>query len=256
MSANLTRAPGAVVTLEEKCRFDLLGFLVLPGVLTAQECAALLGEVHRLEKQKTGDLEKHDQVRIDGLPQRHSVFDLAVGHARLLPYLHEFLEEPQLVNTWAISKGPRADISRWHRGLDSKNYSCINGVIRTKMLNTAWLLTDNNPGEGGLGVLPASHKNNIDLDWPSYRGLTLPGSIEVTGRAGDVVVFSECLIHEGLPKTTPGARTNLYFNHIERSEAQKQFSSPEEAAPYRFAADVRARFNSDQRDLTQWMEQP
>lgn len=243
-----------VVTRVEKCLFDLHGYLILPGVLASDECRAILDVLHRLERAKAEDLATHDQVRIDGLPQKDSAFDLAVAHARVLPYLREFLDDPQLVNTWAISKGPRADISRWHRGLDSKNYSCANGVIRTRMLNTAWLLTDNNAGDGGLGVLPASHKNNIDLDWPSYRGLSLPGAIEVTGRAGDVVIFSECLIHEGLPKSTPGLRTNLYFNHVDFADVRPLFKAPGEDAPFRFAPEIRARFNDDQRALTRWME--
>lgn len=251
--------PALPITAEEKCLFDLRGYLILPGVLAPDECKAILQAVHRLESTKRAAASPpienvNDQIRLDGLPQMDPVFDLAVAHPRVLPYLREFLSVPQLANTWCISKGPTPNAGGWHRALPSTEYSCREGVIRNHILNTAWLLTDNNPGDGGLGILPGSHKNNIELNWANYAGLALPGSVEVTGRAGDVVVFAETLIHTGLPKTTPGIRTNMYYNHCDLYLSGAGFSDPDNLHVYCFPPEVRARFNPEQKELTKWME--
>jgi len=249
------------VTLEEKCLFDLQGFLIIRGVLTPDECATLLAATRRREREELklsggGDAGMEDLAahRLNGMPQIDPVFDIPIAHPRVTPYLREFLAAPQLGNTWSITKGPRAKYAGWHRALPSADYSCRNGQVRTHILNTGWMLTDNPPSSGGLGVLPGSHKNNIELDWAKYEGLTLPGSIEVTGRAGDVVVFSECLIHTGLKKTTPGLRTNLYCNYSDLYLSGAALSDPANLHVYCFTPELRSRFNAEQKEITKWME--
>lgn len=241
------------VTHVERVFFDLHGFIIVPSVLTPDECGRMIEIIRKLERDKADDLAKHDQVRLDGMPQMDPIFDIAVGHPRIMPYLREFLDRPQLANTWCITKGPRANLSSWHRGFKPTDYSCRDGVIRTRCLNSGWLLTDNNHGDGGLGVLPASHKNNLDLDWAKYPGLSLPGSVEVVGKAGDVVLFSECLIHTGLPKSTPGYRTNLYYNHCDLNLVGANLSDATNLHIYSFPQRVRDRFTKEQLELTAWM---
>ena len=48
-----------------------------------------------------------------------------------------------------------------------------------------------------------------------YRGRDLPGAVRVTGKAGDMVMFSETLLHTGATKSSSRQRTNLYFNYID-----------------------------------------
>ena len=75
-------------------------------------------------------------------------------------------------------------------------------------------MTDNGPEDGCVVAVPGSHKNNIDIDWASYKNYQMPGALAITGKAGDVFLFSEAVMHNGLPKTTEGLRTNLYFNYV------------------------------------------
>ena len=50
------------------------------------------------------------------LPRLDPVIDGLIAHPAILPYLKEFMGEPQLVNTWAISKLDAAVYSRaFHR---------------------------------------------------------------------------------------------------------------------------------------------
>ena len=98
----------------------------------------------------------------------------------------------------------------------------------------------------------------IDLDLADYRGRELPGTMRVTGKAGDVVMFSETLLHTGTAKTTDGHRTNLYINYIEATynPAMRELLAGNQGNVnhYVFPPEVRSRFDDTQRELTQWME--
>jgi ectoine hydroxylase-related dioxygenase (phytanoyl-CoA dioxygenase family) len=157
------------------------------------------------------------------------------------------------VNTWSISKSRGASPGGWHRGLDPTNYNFRSGTIRTRMLNVIYFLTDNGPEDGCVVAIPGSHKCNLDLDWHKYKGLEMPGSVPVIGKAGDVFLFSETTIHDGLPKTTEGRRINLYYNYTMRDFNVMTYS-PEHNHHFCMPAAIRARFTPQQRDATRWME--
>ena len=91
------------------------------------------------------------------------------------------------------------------------------------------------------------------MAWRDYQGLDMPGATPVTGEAGDVLLFSEIMIHDGLPKTTTGTRTNLYFNNV-HAHYNVMMREPHNAHHFYFHAEIRARFSEQQCDLTRWME--
>jgi len=126
------------------------------------------------------------------------------------------------------------------------------------MLNCVYMLTENRPDDGCLVVVPGAHKSEIDLPMAEYCDRELPGTLRVTGKPGDVLMFSETLLHTGAPKTTDGSRTNLYFNYIDATYnvAMRELLAGDEGNinHYVFPPEVRARFDDTQRELTQWME--
>ena len=258
------------ITQEERFLFDLQGFLVLRNVLSSMECAGLLQVLSDLEEREyaddwiasldpghppraTKETNRGDQVRLNGLPRLDAVFDHLIDHPRILPYLNEFVGEPQLINTWSISKFQGAEPGGYHRGVQPTDHTYRDGVIRTRMLNTVYFLTENGPDDGCLVAVPGVHKCNIDLNWRDYRGLDLPGSVALTGEPGDVVIFSEAVIHDGLPKTTANTRSNLYYNYV-HAHYNVMTREPRNCHHFYFPPDIRNRFTQGQRDLTAWME--
>jgi len=259
-----------VVTPEEQFLFDLQGFLLLKNVLSPEECGRFLAILEKLEAQphddrarqeshnKTGrpsqpTLEKAPgQTRLNGLLRLDPAFDALIAHARIAPYLEAFVESPQLANTWSITKSQGHGGGGWHRGVEPTHYHVRNGKLRTSMLNVIWFLTDNGPEDGCVVALPGGHKSNFDLKWSAYRGLAMPGAQAVTGKAGDVFLFSETVLHNGLPKTTPGTRTNLYYNYVGK-EINVMTYSPEHNFHFCMPDSIRARFNEKQRAFTEWM---
>ena len=258
------------VSIEDKFLFDLQGFLVVPGVLAPAECERLLASLRQLEAQDyedawqealgpgpagrpTREQNRVHQVRLNGLPRLDAAFDGLIDHPRALPYLHEFVGAAQLINTWSISKEQGAQPGGWHRGVPTADYACSRGRISSRMFNMVYFLTDNGAEDGCVVALPGSHKSNFELAWNDYPGLQLPGALPVVGRAGDLLFFSEAVIHDGLAKTTPGRRSNLYFNYA-HAHYNVMAREPRNRHHFYLPPQVRQRFTETQLELTQWME--
>ena len=260
------------VTAEEKFLFDIQGFLILRGAIDADLAAALDRAVvdnEALDHDESWadglpvvkaqhfikDTNVEHQVRLNGLPRLDPVFDRLIGHPAILPYLKEFMGEPQLVNTWSISKYAGRQATGWHNGLPTEEYTVRDGVIRSPMLNVVTMLTPNHPGDGCFVVIPGSHKKNLALDHQRWgtAGLDTPGAIEVTGDPGDVMIFTEALTHAGAAKTTARRRTTLQYNHVHRNRACPMWDH-HNARHYWMSPSIRARFTAAQRDLTRWMD--
>ena len=255
---------------EDRFLFDLQGFIALRGVLSPAECEKLLTALRGLEAQEyedswqerlsggikgrpTKETNVPHQVRLNGLPRLDDAFDLAIAHPAVMPYLNTLVGEPQLINTWSISKSKHTPQGGWHRGVPTSDYSYTRGLIRSRMLNTVYFLTENGPEDGSVVALPGSHKSNMDLTWSQYEGLDMPGAQVVIGAPGDVLLFSEAVMHTGLSKTTDGMRSNLYYNYV-HAHYNVVMREPGNRYHFHFPPDVRKRFTTVQRDMTRWME--
>lgn len=259
------------VTEEDRFLFDLQGFLILRGAIEADLVDALDAAIVENEaidhdeswaegipvvhgQHYTKDTNVENQVRLNGLPRLDPVFDKLIAHPSYLPYLKAFMGEPQLVNTWSISKYEGRSATGWHHGLPVDEYTVRDGAILSPMLNVVTMLTPNHPGDGCFTVIPGSHKKNFTLDRERWgqSGLDTPGAIEITGDPGDVMLFTEALTHAGATKTTKRRRTTLQYNHVHLYRASPMWDH-HNARHYWMPPSVRQRFTPEQRALTRWM---
>jgi hypothetical protein len=260
----------AIPSDRDRFLFDIQGFLLLEGVLSPDEVLAYRGLVRRLEQREYDDAWMGSQrgapeakpqptregspprLRLNGLLRLDDAFHALIDHPRVLPYLEAFMDAPQVINTWSITKALDAWTGGWHRGMPASHYSVRNGRITTSMLNVVWFLDDNGPEDGCMVAVPGSHKNGIDLDLSTIPHDQMPGARPVVGKAGDVFLFSESVFHDGLRKSTPGTRTNLYFNYGALHFNVMTFS-PEHNRHYCMPPEVRSRFSAKQREMSRWM---
>ena len=78
----------------------------------------------------------------------------------------------------------------------------------------AWQLADVNPGDGGLSLIPGSHKCNFTCPPEMKRYEMYQEHIrQITGKAGDVVIFTEATTHGTLPWTADHQRRSLLFRY-------------------------------------------
>ena len=89
-----------------------------------------------------------------------------------------------------------------HRGSFADQYA--NGKMRCGLVVFAFMLCDVDEGDGGLVVVPGSHKSNYpsagvftqkgDFDSELARPVHNPGV-----KAGDLLIFNEATLHGTLP---------------------------------------------------------
>lgn len=260
----------AVVTDEDRFLFDLQGFILLRGAMAQKDVKEMLAALHELEAQKQDDShwrkprpdgkesqatrqEIPGQLRINGLLRLSNAFDRLIDYPSIFPYLQAFMNRPQIGNTWSISKSQGTETGSWHRGTSPDFYTVRNGTPRTRMFNTVYFLTDNHADGGGMATIPGGHKSNFDLDWGKYKGTDLPGSATITGKAGDVLIFSESLLHTGLAHTRGERRSNLYFNYTSIDYNIATFS-PQHNYHFAMPPHVRDRFTPARKQASEWME--
>jgi hypothetical protein len=257
-----------VISNSDRFLFDLQGFLTLPGALSQAECDNYRALVRDLERHDYRDEwrehaspgptmgTKHEampRLQLNGLLRLHSDFDRLVDHPRVLPFLEDFMDRPQLTNSWTICKGPGCEAGWWHHDIQPPQYWVRHGRIQSMMLNVIWCLDDNGPDDGCLLAIPGSHKRAFDLDANSFPKEAVPGMQRITCRRGDAILLCEGVIHNGAGKSTPGTRTNVYFGYSS-VHYNAMTHSPEQNRHYCMPQEVLARLSPKQREMCSWME--
>ena len=216
--------------------FDLQGYLVVPQVLTEAE-VALCNEAidHHADQinERVGDLSlSSDSSTLQGITGRGDLggllgwdppwrdpFRSMLCHPRLVPYLHAILGKGYRLdhNAGLISMRKGTEGHTFHGssgpGFDPNQYYIWqNGRMHNGLTVVAWQLADVNPGDGGLIVIPGSHKGNVSCPTPIRKWEAHHDIVKhVTCKAGDVVIFTEAVTHGTIPWTADHDRRSVLF---------------------------------------------
>lgn len=202
---------------QERYLFDLQGYLVVPNALDAAETA----ELDALMDAKIGEMVPPEATtyRFCGeLLAWGAAYRRLIDNPRVLPYLEELLGpnfrlDHDYADIIRSGKGPIG--TRLHGGAVPYHpaffYRCHNGEIRNGLIVVAYNLKDVNPGDGGFGCVPGSHKSNFVFP-EAWRELDTmqPFMQAVTGPAGTAIIFTEALTHGTLPWRGAERRTLFY----------------------------------------------
>lgn len=204
----------------ERYLFDLNGYLAVPGVLSADALAAINALMdERISRDVPADA---TTFRFgDVLDWGHEVRAL-IDHEPILPYLEEILGtgfrlDHDYADLIRSGKGPIG--TKLHGGAvpfdPGQSYTFIEGRPRSGLLVVAYNLRDVNPGDGGFGCVPGSHKANLPFP-EAWRELEqdLDGLVRsVTGPAGTAIIFTEAMTHGTLPWRGAGERRTLFMKY-------------------------------------------
>jgi hypothetical protein len=222
----------------EDFEFDLRGFLVLRGALSAPEVAALNAAFDRFPTLEHGEWIGNAQRRdytLDTGFELHNVldcgdptFDVLIDHPSWIGHARRFAgEEGTYVEGVTIDEtiasirsagGHHPVHSGGHDASVRTQYRFHNGQFRCGQVNVLIALRDIGPGDGGTMVVPASHKANLPhpLTGDYARGDrmdALPGAEEVHLAAGDALLFVDALMHGGSSRTNPGERRVIILRY-------------------------------------------
>ena len=221
---------------DEKYLFDLTGYLVVPNVLDQNEIdeankaidhyAAEIKErsgEDSLSGGSTGLLGDTGRGALDGAlswpePYRDP-FRKMLAHPEITPYLTELLNPgfrlDHNLGIITMRKGAEGHVLHGSSGpgFDPHQYYIFkNGCMHNGLTVVAWQLADIRDGDGGLAVVPGSHKGNIAPPQSLRRYEAHKDVVkQITCNAGDVVIFTEALTHGTLPwKADQQRRTALF----------------------------------------------
>jgi Phytanoyl-CoA dioxygenase (PhyH) len=211
-----TRPTG--MTSEERFLFDLEGYLVIRQVLGPAEVAALNAIAE-------GKIPAPPERRTYGRIFRASAWGLSyqalIDHPRILPYLTQLIGPRfRLDHDFCIftSKGGRGQ--ELHGGESDENpdhwYRCRDGVMRNGLTVVSFFLSPAKVGDGGFCCVPGSHRSllvgGLPDDVRSYRRRP-HYVVQPAVEAGDVIIFTEALIHGTAPWTADHERRVLLYKY-------------------------------------------
>lgn len=227
------------MTDEEKFLFDVQGFLVVPGFLTA-------GEVGRLNEAVDANLERiTDDANVNlggsqtlaGTRKRQMLDDLLrldqpwcqpfrelLAHPKLLPYLNTMLGPG-----WKMDHAPAMFVAEqgaeglvFHGATSAAPnhaavYSYANGQMRCGLISIEFHLTPHEEGQGGFAAIPGSHKANFPIPerirrWEEHTEIVRNPACAV----GDALIFNEATIHGTLPWRAGHQRRALLYRYAPR----------------------------------------
>ncbi len=219
---------------DEKYLFDLNGYLVIENVLTPEEIDAANEAIDRHQDQGTL---RPRELTLDGgseaLKGAHGRGDLGgmlnwedpwcnpfremLIHPHIVPYLNEILGtgfrmDHQMFLLW-MDKGAEGFVFHGSSGpnFDPNQYYIFrNGKMHNGLTVVSFQLTDVNPGDGGLIVIPGSHKSNLPCP-KEMRGYQKYQEHvrQIVCKAGDVAIFTEAVTHGTLPWNADHPRRSI-----------------------------------------------
>ena len=221
-----------MMTPEQRYFFDLTGYLHIQQALSSEELEQAQQSAQRYIDTPNEQLPPGFQF----IPEREHfnwyvhafAFDKALEalafHPKTWPIVRELTSgRPRLGGGNMMVDGPGRPFHPLHSGHESarrrgvpdgRHYYVRDGKIHCIDLAFFFYLTDVNPGDGGLIVVPCSHKESFlrprELFYPGsyledggynedYSSAEVPpGVVNITPKAGDVVIISELLTHGAL----------------------------------------------------------
>lgn len=208
---------------QERYLFDLNGYLVIPDALSAGEVRALndLWDEHiATDVEKGSNRHRWNTLLPWGKPFR----DL-IDHPSIYDHVLEMCGEgARLDHEYGdviySGKGPIG--TTLHGGAtpydELFSYHFHNGRMHNGLIAIAFNLRDVNPGDGGFGCVPGSHKSNYPLP-EEWREMEVTADVveRVTGPAGTAIIFTEALCHGTLPWNGNHERRTLFYKYSPKS---------------------------------------
>lgn len=211
------------MTLEENYAFDVAGYLHIPGVLTRPEVEALNNALDAVGEP--------DGMLAWPEPHRALFRDLLV-HPQLVWYLNQVVGHGFRLDSAPHLLGSQdAEIGGPLVGGDeprnpSRAYYIQQGRRTSQGLKAIWVLEDVAEGDGGLVVVQASHKSNVETPRDLADGTDEMGLVKQPKfKAGDLFLLADATL-QALRPWTNGSRRLLSYSYAGRSMIQTNPAGP------------------------------
>ena len=231
---NQAGLPYITMQPHEKYLFDLQGFIVVRNALTPLQVRDLNRALEANADKREQDTASDTSTALRGNRYRGLYegmlswekpwclpFREVLANPKVIPYLNTLLgrgwkldHEPFIFTSSAGTEGLRLHGHGLSEYSGSRFYTYQNGTMRCGLINCQYQLNDVNPGDGGLCIIPGSHKANFKLP-TDISGYEENQDIvyHVPMKAGDLVIFNESTTHGTLPWQGKQERRSLFYRY-------------------------------------------
>jgi ectoine hydroxylase-related dioxygenase (phytanoyl-CoA dioxygenase family) len=210
--------PIVTPTPELLAQYERDGFLILPDVLSPEECAALKAGVERAFATHSAEAEMYHMQEIwrPKMFEYGEEFEALVDHPGIAQLMAAILgDDYHLIANSALRTSPGKTISFWHAD-DVVRFPRPDGVpldpripMPTFAINVNYYLTDVDEELGPTEFIPGSHRagrspRDSDNDAngnPVYEGRHM---VKSTGKVGTCVLWNDQTWHRGGPNVSAG----------------------------------------------------
>ena len=226
---------------QQMTQFERDGFLWFEGFFPEQAVAPFLDELRQMaRRQDVRDLEQvvMDEERqsirsVFAMHELSAAFDRMTRDPRLLDMVRQILGSEVYIHQSRINSkaGFCGNGFEWHS--DFETWHSEDGMPAMRAVSASIMLTENNPFNGPLMLIPGSHGQFVpcvgrtpDQNWTSslkhqHTGLPTRSDIDVlagergiqapTGPAGSLLLFECNTLHASNRNMSPWPRANLFF---------------------------------------------
>jgi ectoine hydroxylase-related dioxygenase (phytanoyl-CoA dioxygenase family) len=205
-----------VVTEKDRYRFDLEGYLVVPGALDSEQVAQLNDAIDRHQLGYTPDASTGGRRAVGFIGLDQAFLDL-MANPRVMPYLLEWLgPKLRLDHYYMLFADAGAGQLQMHGGNTpydpGQYYHVRNGRIYSGLMVVSYVLTPVAPG-AGFACIPGSHKSAFpcpeDITYLRDRSVITAPPVE----PGDAIIFTEALTHGTLEWASPHERRAVLYKY-------------------------------------------
>ena len=235
----------AACTEMERYLFDLNGYLVLEGALSADEVAACNEVLDRLQDTQPGEWRgnvhghnftgAHEGLNLQQIYEAGPPFERLIDHPSWIAKVVHFIgtDEPNfdglhgpcfIDENFASIRGPGQAIglhSGGHDRVTRCQFRYHDGRFHCGQINVLMAFNDIGEGDGATMVIPGSHKSNIrHPEFDSAAMTTAPtsvdgvvGAVEVHLKAGDAILFVDSIMHGSAARRNAGQRRMAVYRY-------------------------------------------
>jgi hypothetical protein len=217
--------------------FDLRGYLVLEGAVGPEQVRRINAAIDAIpplaDGEWFGNVQGHsyhgeiDGRNLQNIVEGGAAFEELIDHPGWIEHVRRYVGESEglfIDECFVTLRGP-SEFINLHNGGDNRRtryqFRYHNGRFHCGQINVLLALTDIGEGDGPTVVIPGSHKSN--LPHPTFRKdyrekMKDPPELEVGAvpvylKAGDAILFVDCVSHGGASRTNPGIRRTLVYRY-------------------------------------------
>jgi ectoine hydroxylase len=202
--------PGAMTEMD-RFVFECFGYLIIPDVLSEEQCDAALEAARRVHGNRPAETFRQIGHGFENEPALEELID----HPAVLPKVRALLGERFVLQAaWCTVLPANASHVGWHQdGSSAYDFKQLGYPVPLLQLRASYNLTDQSEENmGNMIMIPGSHRSPVPLP-KEVRKQPFAAPIQhiVRAKRGSVLLFHNGVWHSPMPSSLSYDRYNMHF---------------------------------------------